>query len=62
MLILLAAGSLGLLIACVLYSDADLTLMYADKYGRKLGDEEIQRCEPRMVLQRAYFCLRNSPR
>ena len=38
MFILLAAGSLLLLIACILNSDADLTLMYADKYGRKLGD------------------------
>lgn len=38
MFILLAAGSLLLLIACILNSDADLTLMYADKYGRKLGE------------------------
>ena len=40
MFILLAAGSLFfLIIACILNSDADLTLMYADKYGRKLGDD-----------------------
>ena len=38
MFIILAAGSVVLLIVCVLNSDADLTLMYADKYGRRLGD------------------------
>ena len=47
MFLLFAAVILVFLVACVVKSDADLTLMFADKFGRKLGNGWRKKCTAR---------------
>ena len=47
MFLLFAAVILVFLVACVVNSDADLTLMFADKFGRKLGNDWSKKCTAR---------------
>ena len=47
MFLVFAAVILVFLVACVVNSDADLTLMFADKFGRKLGNGRRKKCTGR---------------
>ena len=59
MFLLLAVGILVFLVACVVNSDADLTLMFADKFGRKLGNSwsEQEMYGSKLLYQRSHLSL-----